>query len=54
KQIGESYFTSEDKANFFIDGVDVNSVTLLGIVFNKEERITGDGTGRIDCHRWIS
>ncbi|KAI3990565.1 hypothetical protein MKX01_022865 [Papaver californicum] len=60
KQISESYITSEDKANFVVDGVDVNNVTLVGMVFNKLERVTDvtftldDGTGRIDCQRWIN
>ncbi|OVA19005.1 OB-fold nucleic acid binding domain [Macleaya cordata] len=60
KQISESYLSSEDKANFVVDGVDVNNVTLVGMVFNKGERVTevtftlDDGTGRVDCHRWMN
>ncbi|KAM7473574.1 hypothetical protein LguiB_020817 [Lonicera macranthoides] len=58
KQINESFQSSDDKSNFLIDGVDVNNVKLVGMVFNKAERVTDvsfvidDGTGRIDCNRW--
>lgn len=60
KQISEALQSIDDKANFFIDGVDVNNVTLVGLVFNKTERVTDvafvidDGTGRIDCIKWNS
>ncbi|KAE9464254.1 hypothetical protein C3L33_03838, partial [Rhododendron williamsianum] len=36
------------------------AVTLVGMVFNKAERVTDvsfvidDGTGRIDCNRWVN
>ncbi|RZC71108.1 hypothetical protein C5167_034329 [Papaver somniferum] len=59
KQISDSYNASEDKANFVVDGVDVNNITLVGMVFNKAERVTevaftiDDGTGRINCNRWV-
>lgn len=45
--------------NFYVDGVDVNNVTLIGMVFNKEEKATDvsflldDGTGRVEVKRWI-
>eukprot|EP00249_Psilotum_nudum_P036570 c8027_g1_i1 orf=121-1023(+) len=44
---------------FYVDGVDVNNVTLVGMVFEKEEKVTDvsfsldDGTGRIEVKRWI-
>ncbi|EYU18103.1 hypothetical protein ABFS82_10G060000 [Erythranthe guttata] len=60
KQISEAFQASDDKANFLIDGVDVNNVKLLGMLYEKTERVTDvsfvldDGTGRIDCHRWVN
>ncbi|CAN4109444.1 unnamed protein product [Withania somnifera] len=60
KQITEAFQSSDDKANFLIDGVDVNNVKLVGILCNKVERITDisfvvdDGTGRLDCFRWVN
>lgn len=60
KQISEALQSSDDKTNFLIDGVDVNNVTLVGLVFNKTERVTdvafviNDGTGHIDCIKWNS
>ncbi|KAL3628134.1 hypothetical protein CASFOL_027180 [Castilleja foliolosa] len=59
KQISESFQSSDDKANFLIDGVDVNSVKLVGLLCEKMEQVTDvsfvldDGTGRIDCRRWV-
>ncbi|KAL1554936.1 replication protein A 32 kDa subunit A-like isoform X1 [Salvia divinorum] len=59
KQIREVFQASDDKANFLIDGVSVNNVKLVGLLFEKTERVTDvsfvldDGTGRIDCHRWV-
>ncbi|KAL6965776.1 hypothetical protein U1Q18_036832 [Sarracenia purpurea var. burkii] len=60
KQISQALQSSDDKSNFIIDGVDVNNVTLVGKVFNKAERVTDvsfvidDGTGRIECSRWVN
>ncbi|KAI8565824.1 hypothetical protein RHMOL_Rhmol03G0291400 [Rhododendron molle] len=60
KQISQAFQATDDKSNFIIDGVDVNNVTLVGMVFNKAERVTDvsfvidDGTGRIDCNRWVN
>ncbi|KAF6142313.1 hypothetical protein GIB67_023338 [Kingdonia uniflora] len=60
KQINEVYQTSDDKSNFVVDGVDVVNVTLLGMIANKSDRSTevkfilDDGTGRIECMRWMS
>ncbi|XP_059296168.1 replication protein A 32 kDa subunit B isoform X1 [Lycium ferocissimum] len=60
KQISEAFQSSDDKTNFLIDGVDVNNVKLVGLLFNKAERITDvsfvvdDGTGRVDCFRWVN
>ncbi|XAR70715.1 hypothetical protein NMG60_11027675 [Bertholletia excelsa] len=60
KQISEASHSGDDKSNFAINGVDVVNVTLVGIVFNKAARVTDvafvldDGTGRIDCNRWVN
>ncbi|XP_048134359.1 replication protein A 32 kDa subunit B isoform X2 [Rhodamnia argentea] len=60
KQINNALVSHDEKINVLIDGVDVTNVTLLGIVYNKAERVTDvtfsldDGTGRIDCNRWIN
>ncbi|GMH03164.1 hypothetical protein Nepgr_005003 [Nepenthes gracilis] len=60
KQITEALSSSDEKSNFVVDGVVVNNVTVVGMVFNKVERITDvgfvldDGTGRIDVHRWVN
>ncbi|XP_057501123.1 replication protein A 32 kDa subunit B-like isoform X2 [Actinidia eriantha] len=60
KQISQAFQSSDDKSSFLIDGIDVNNATLVGMVFNKAERITDvsfvldDGTGRIDCIRWVN
>jgi len=59
KQIKEALLLSDDKSNFTIDGVDVNNVTLVGMVCNRTGRITDvtfvldDGTGRIECNKWV-
>ncbi|MFS7944502.1 putative replication protein A [Helianthus anomalus] len=59
KQINKALLSNDDKVNFLIDGVDVNNVKLVGMVLNKAERVTDvsfvlyDGTGRIDCNRWV-
>nr|XP_043622302.1 replication protein A 32 kDa subunit B-like isoform X3 [Erigeron canadensis] len=60
KQINKALLSNDDKINFLIDGVDVNNVRLVGMVWNKMERVTDisfildDGTGRIDCNRWVN
>lgn len=59
KQINDAIQSSEDKANLIVDGVDVSNVTLVGRVCNKVGRITDitfvldDGTGRIECNKWL-
>ncbi|KAG9456361.1 hypothetical protein H6P81_000869 [Aristolochia fimbriata] len=59
KQISEAHQTSDDKSNFVIDGVDVNNITLVGMVTDKLEKVTDisfhldDGTGRIEVHKWV-
>ncbi|KAG6705741.1 hypothetical protein I3842_07G195200 [Carya illinoinensis] len=59
KQINEAFLSSEDKSNFTIDGVDVNNVTLVGMVCNRTGRVTDvtfmldDGTGRVECNKWV-
>ncbi|GAA0169088.1 hypothetical protein LIER_23645 [Lithospermum erythrorhizon] len=60
KQISGALQAGDDKVNFLIDGVDVNNVKLVGLMYKKEERVTDisftldDGTGRIDCFRWVN
>ncbi|KAG4383485.1 hypothetical protein AAZX31_13G080300 [Glycine max] len=59
KQIYDASQSSDDKINLIIDGVDVTNVTLVGRVSNKAGRITDvtfvldDGTGRIECNKWL-
>nr|XP_025659634.1 replication protein A 32 kDa subunit A isoform X2 [Arachis hypogaea] len=58
KQISEASHSGDEKSNFVINGIDVNNVTLVGMMFEKAERTTDvnfvldDGTGRIKCRRW--
>ncbi|KAL2318283.1 hypothetical protein Fmac_032159 [Flemingia macrophylla] len=60
KQISEASQSGDEKSNFVIDGVDLNNVTLVGMVYEKVERntdvnfILDDGTGRIKCRRWVN
>ncbi|KAJ4707680.1 Replication A 32 kDa subunit [Melia azedarach] len=60
KMISEASHSGDDKSNFMINGLEVNNVTLVGLVFEKEERasdvnfILDDGTGRMQCKRWAS
>ncbi|KAK7377313.1 hypothetical protein VNO80_02736 [Phaseolus coccineus] len=60
KQISEASQTGDEKSIFVINGVDLNNVTLVGMVFEKVERNTDvnfvldDGTGRIKCRRWVN
>ncbi|TKY58224.1 Replication protein A 32 kDa subunit A [Spatholobus suberectus] len=60
KQISEASQSGDEKSNFVINGVDLNNVTLVGMVFEKVERNTDvnfvldDGTGRIKCRRWVN
>ncbi|XP_077238332.1 replication protein A 32 kDa subunit B-like isoform X2 [Tasmannia lanceolata] len=59
KQISEAYQSGEEKS-FVIDGIEVNNVSLLGMVMNKMEKVTDvsfnldDGTGWIEVHRWMN
>ncbi|XP_074355129.1 replication protein A 32 kDa subunit B isoform X2 [Apium graveolens] len=52
--------SSDEKSNFSVDGVEINSVKLVGMVVNKAEGVTDvsleidDGTGRIDCTKWVN
>ncbi|KAL2644861.1 hypothetical protein R1flu_012448 [Riccia fluitans] len=45
--------------NFYVDGHEVNNITLVGMVFNKEEKATDvsfmldDFTGKIEVKKWI-
>lgn len=61
KQISQaSPSSADDKSSFQIDGVDVTNVKLVGMVFDKTEKVTDvsftldDGTGRIGCRRWVN
>ncbi|KAJ4959120.1 hypothetical protein NE237_026231 [Protea cynaroides] len=60
KQISEASVSNDDKSNFLVDGVSVNNVTMVGMVLNRVERVTDiaftldDGTGRIECNRWVN
>ncbi|KAK7293554.1 hypothetical protein RJT34_16422 [Clitoria ternatea] len=60
KQISEASQSRGEKSNFVINGVDLNNVTLVGMVFEKAERNTDvifvldDGTGRMKCIRWVN
>ncbi|CAJ1941838.1 unnamed protein product [Sphenostylis stenocarpa] len=59
KQIYDAFQSSDDKVTLTVDGVDVNTVTLIGRVCNKAGRITDvtfvldDGTGKIECQKWF-
>ncbi|KAJ6799972.1 replication protein A 32 kDa subunit A-like [Iris pallida] len=60
KQISEAFNSNDDKSNLVVDGVDATNVKLLGMVTNKEEKVTNvtfsldDGTGRMDIIRWMN
>ncbi|PQQ01703.1 replication protein A 32 kDa subunit B-like isoform X1 [Prunus yedoensis var. nudiflora] len=59
KQIKDAFVSANEKSEFVIDGVDVNNVTLVGMVRDKVGRITDvafildDGTGRLNCNKWF-
>ncbi|CAL9219361.1 unnamed protein product [Arabidopsis halleri] len=56
KQLSSASTTGE--SNFSIDGVDINTVAIVGRISRMENRITqvdfvvDDGTGWVDCVRW--
>lgn len=60
KMISEASQSGDDKLNFMLNGLEVTNVTLVGLVYNKEERASDvnftldDGTGRVVCKRWAS
>ncbi|KZV27391.1 replication protein A 32 kDa subunit A-like [Dorcoceras hygrometricum] len=60
KKLVEASPSADDKSGYLIDGVDVYNVKLVGMTYDKSERVTDvsfmidDGTGRIGCHRWIN
>ncbi|ESR63378.1 Replication protein A 32 kDa subunit A [Citrus sinensis] len=60
KMISEASHSGDDKSNFMINGLEITNVTLVGLVYNKEERASDvnftldDGTGRVVCKRWAS
>ncbi|XP_010525055.1 PREDICTED: replication protein A 32 kDa subunit B [Tarenaya hassleriana] len=51
--------STNGESNFFIDGVEINTVAIVGRVCSMENRITqvdfviDDGTGRVECVRWV-
>uniref|UniRef100_A0A2P2J8L2 Replication protein A 32 kDa subunit B isoform X1 n=1 Tax=Rhizophora mucronata TaxID=61149 RepID=A0A2P2J8L2_RHIMU len=57
KQIHD--LASNDELNFISDGVEVTNVTVVGRVYQKEDKaseytfLVDDGTGQIECNRWI-
>lgn len=59
KQINHALQSSDDRTGLTIDGVGVNTVTLVGRVCNKSGQITefkfvlDDGTGTIECTKWL-
>ncbi|KAL8101826.1 replication protein A 32 kDa subunit A-like [Apium graveolens] len=60
KTIIEASQSGDEKSNFLVAGVDVANVSVVGMVTSKAERVTDvsfavdDGTGRIDCIRWVN
>ncbi|KAE8657841.1 flowering-promoting factor 1-like protein 2-like [Hibiscus syriacus] len=60
KKISEASRSGDEKHNFVIDGVHVNSVKVIGMLFNKNVRSSDvrfdldDGTGRVECIRWVT
>uniref|UniRef100_A0A7N0URV0 Replication protein A 32 kDa subunit n=1 Tax=Kalanchoe fedtschenkoi TaxID=63787 RepID=A0A7N0URV0_KALFE len=60
KQMSEATESGSEKSVFAINGVDINNVTLVGVFQNKSMRNTDvsfsldDGTGQIDCKRWMN
>ncbi|KAL8527024.1 hypothetical protein ACS0TY_016037 [Phlomoides rotata] len=60
KQISQACESSDDKANITINGIEVYNVKMVGMLFEKAERVTDvsflldDGTGRFPCHRWVN
>lgn len=61
KQISEASHSASEKSSFVINGVEVTNVTLVGMVFDKDDKkftevsfTLDDGTGRIECRRWVN
>ncbi|KNA03158.1 hypothetical protein SOVF_211700, partial [Spinacia oleracea] len=61
KQLSQASLSSTDeKSCFNLDGVDVTNVKLVGMIFDKTEKVTDvsftldDGTGRMGCRRWLN
>ncbi|KAK3037691.1 hypothetical protein RJ639_030635, partial [Escallonia herrerae] len=60
KQIKEASHSGDEKPKFVVGSVDVSNVTVVGLVSGKAVRVTDvgftldDGTGRINCNRWIN
>uniref|UniRef100_A0A7N0VGR5 Replication protein A 32 kDa subunit n=1 Tax=Kalanchoe fedtschenkoi TaxID=63787 RepID=A0A7N0VGR5_KALFE len=59
KQISDAANINDERGNIVVDGVEAHNVRLVGLIFNKAERISDmtftldDGTGRTDCTKWI-
>ncbi|KFK32630.1 hypothetical protein AALP_AA6G268400 [Arabis alpina] len=61
KQITEASQSSGEKSGIVISGIELTNVSLVGLVCDKDvSKITevrfslDDGTGRIDCKRWVN
>ncbi|XP_010525873.1 PREDICTED: replication protein A 32 kDa subunit A [Tarenaya hassleriana] len=61
KQIMEAFQSGGDKSGLVINDIAVTNVTLVGLVFEKNDTkftevsfALDDGTGKIDCKRWVN
>ncbi|CAN1825467.1 Replication protein A 32 kDa subunit A [Linum perenne] len=60
KQISQASQSGDEKSSFKINGADVTNVTVVGMVSDKDEKVSDigfiidDGTGRVACKRWIN
>ncbi|CAN1825469.1 Replication protein A 32 kDa subunit A [Linum perenne] len=58
KQISQASQSGDEKSSFKINGADVTNVTVVGMVSDKDEKVSDigfiidDGTGRVACKRW--
>ncbi|KAL1194044.1 Replication protein A 32 kDa subunit A [Cardamine amara subsp. amara] len=61
KQITECFQSGAEKSGLVINGISLTNVSLVGLVCDKDDSkvtevrfILDDGTGRIDCKRWVN
>lgn len=60
KQITEALNSNVSSSNTIVDGVELNNVRLVGMVYNILDRVTDrrfvlyDGTGQIECTKWLN